>query len=229
MTIDEFISSLPAALTCTGAQRSSGAEIATRIRKELAAAVTAGVFPVGTTFSVRSGYSTHTMSIDVDFTAWPGEVFSRDYQAELGDAYTERRGSRWDGMAVDRYSSEILAASVAAKRIADRHNFDRSDSRTDYSHVGYYLHVETNPVEDAAKTALRTALDPAFADMRARAIAASATLPANLVKSIARDGIDRADENELSKILRWADRAKDGTIVHSKRHGWTVQRAGAAA
>jgi hypothetical protein len=173
-TVAEFLASLPAAIDCH-AKYVPGKDLTARVRKELALAVTAGVFPAGTTFSVTIRPGGHTKSIAVDLLTWDGVVFSDAYYVACLESYADNREPDWRGMNASRYSPTFNAALAAMKAIADRHNFE--------------------------------------------------SLPANLVKYHAPDGIEHAERYTLEQILKWAERAKRGPIVHDKRLGWTVQAA----
>lgn len=132
--------------------------LAVQIREDLKAATKAGLFPKGTRFSVRQNagmyYSARCGSITVSIAAFAAAVYSDDHIACQLDGH---RGTckvhRTEGSA--RYSEAFRAALDNAQRIADRHNYNRSDLMSDYFDVGYYLNVHGGKAESAASEALR--------------------------------------------------------------------------
>jgi hypothetical protein len=174
-TLDAYMASLPPALDLEKTYVDT-ATITKRIRAELAAAVTAGVFPAGTRFAVRKD---HHKSIDVDIVAWDGAVLCDAYIDHVMDATTrdkifESEATRVLGRHGWRYGDKrctvaLNQAMVDADRLANRHNYNNSDSMTDYFDVGYYLDVDANTVIGLAEQAIRAESDPALAELTARA------------------------------------------------------------
>lgn len=226
MSIEAFLSSLPPALSMRGGSGVTTRQLAARIREELALAVAAGVLPPGTRFGVRSRSSGFTGAVDVEITAWEGTCFSDEYMTACLDAYTGGREPRWDRRECERFSDAFLAARRAVERIAGRHNFDESDSMTDYYHVGYYLHVEARAVESAWLEGMRCEVQPAYADLVHRARAAAAALPKALVRYLVGSrGMDGIGEHTARELLKWGERAQRGPIVHTPGLGWHVASA----
>lgn len=226
MTVSDFLATLAPAIN-TRATHPRGKDLAARVRAELKAAVKAGVFPVGTEFSVTLERGGYTTKIRVEFIRWDGAaVFCDDYTAELMDAFTAQRSPDWRGRSIDRYSAGFVAARRAAEEIADRHNYNNSDVMTDYFDVGYYLSIDPGRVEAAAVAGLRYEADPGYRSLRDRAVEAAATLPANLVKKWAPDGVEFEGEYALTKLIEWAARAKGRPVVF--RGGrWVVELSAA--
>lgn len=235
-TVAAFLASLPDPLSRRGKEWASSKEIVGRIRKELAAATVAGVFPEGAEFSVRQNRGGHTLSITVEIVRWHGPVFCEDYIAACLQAYATGQEPRWDaplGRSRGRYSEAFAAGLEAAKRIADRHNYDNSRIEVDYFEVGYYLSVTADRVESDADTGLRCEADPSFVALRERAFEAAKVLPPNLVKyHCGSAGLERAGKWALSRVVEWAERAAGRPVKHI-RGRWTIvsqaAQAGAAA
>lgn len=124
-----------------------GNMLAKQIRTDIAAAVKAGVFPKGTKVSVRQNagrYWTPCGSLTVSISAWPGAVYSDAYAASVMD------GRRGFVASSQRYTQAFADALDLIEKIADRHNFDKSDIQRDHFDVGYYLNVHGGKAETAA-------------------------------------------------------------------------------
>lgn len=96
------------------------------IRADIAADVAAGQLPAGK-YSVRTP---HYGAIDITATV-PGLVIARPDQ---------QRGEPWMTDAARVVYNRLEA-------IASTYNFDNSDSRTDYFHARFYVHVRLEEVK----------------------------------------------------------------------------------
>lgn len=250
----DFIAGLPPPMDTHGGYE--GTQLSKRIRSELAAAVKAGVFPVGTTFSVRKD---HHKSYRVDITEWPtGAVFTEHYVAwrmeqELTGAKDARgnltasykapdqadsgtnlvwRNDGWRPVYDVRCTDAVNDAIRDAKSIADRHNYNNSDPMTDYFDVGYYLTVDAGSVVGAAEQGLIAECSPEFAELLRRAQdAANAVGDACTAAVLGRRGFQGACRYRLDELIRIADRANGRPVAYDKRRrGWfpvEKQRLGA--
>ncbi len=140
-----------------------------QIRKDLATATKLGLFPKGTKFSVRKNagryYSSRAGSWTVSIAAWPGAVYCDAYiECRLdGHSTIPYESAPYPRRPSQRYSEAFAAALDNAQKIADRHNYNRSDLMTDHFDVGYYLNVHGGKAEAAASAALKEEADAAVA------------------------------------------------------------------
>jgi hypothetical protein len=219
--LTEFLATLPPALTRHGAARANDVTLAKAIRADLAAAVTAGIFPAGTTFSVRIN---HHSSLTVEIMTWPGPVYTPEYEAHLADPTKPNPADGgWRRNESDGYTApDLYRAKRDADRIADRHNYDESDPMTDHFNVGYYLTVYTNTIDHARKAAINLATNPAFSDLLAKGKLAAVALGKKATASIlGRGGLDSASEWELNHLIKVAARANGSPVAYDKRRrGW---------
>lgn len=224
-SVAAFIDTLGPALARRGSEYANDVTLTKTMRTELAAAVKAGVFPKGTKFSVRIN---HHASITVQINTWEGKVFCDDYAAHVLDP----KGTEWNPesyrhMATARrayfqaeLTEELNAAVAAMCTIVDRHNYDNSDSMTDYFDVGYYLTCDARPVQSAAMQGLKLESNPEFAALAERAKAAAIIVGAKYTKAtLPRGGWANAGEWCLEQIVKAAD--KYGCeLAYDKRSGW---------
>lgn len=231
---DEFFKSLPPAFDLR-LQRIPDTLLAKTIRQELALAVTRGVLPEGTEVSVRQNKGGHTCSLTAEIVRWGGAVYCPAYEESLmgGAVWDEAKHRCWvagrntfvDGRLVPALSEALWAI----ERIASRHNYDRSDTMTDYFDVGYYLHVEASTVERAAQRGIRLQFDQKFMALCADAHRAAESLGAKVVRSVCgKHGLETASEHSMARLVRMAERAKGRPVVYDKRKGWVVQPERAA-
>ena len=234
MTAKQFLLSLPEPLSRRGQNYSSTAQVAKRIREEIALAVNAGVLPDGTKVSIRTDHN----SMWIGVSAWRGAVFTdkfvehlmdpngspwdrekQEYHRGGGDGsegYDERR--RWDA----RLSGDLNKALAFIEKLAHRHNYDNSDSQSDHFDVGYYLHVDARPVEDVAKNSIELESDKDYRALMEKArVAAKAVGPA-CTKAICGDaGLTKADKSCIERLIKIADRANGRPVAFDKRRrGW---------
>jgi len=245
LTIDEYLTTLPAPMISSGDRpRTTGttAEVCKRIRKELASACDAGVFPAGVTFSVRK--DSHK-SVTVSIETYPGSPLSTVYTAHLmeciGARMRNEKEPEWDGdrygyererlndghhhsLANPRLTIEANHVWANASRIANRHNHDYSESQTDYFDVGYYLDVTTHALVAIAERGIRLEMDPQYADLVRRGIEAAKRLPANVVKAeCGRMPVEHAGEWVLARLIE-IDRKCGGRPMEydKRRRRWVV-------
>jgi len=220
-TLTKFLASLPAALTRRGPNRANDVTLAKTMRAELALAVTAGIFPAGTTFSVRIN---HYASLTVEIKTWTGPVFSAEYETHLADPIVpDPTAERFRPRETDGYHSlELYAAMRTAESICERHNYDNSDIMTDYFDVGYYLTVSVTTIDNARRAAIKLAINPEFGALLLKARAAAEALGRKATASIlGRVGLESASEWELQRLLKVAARADGKPVVYDKRRrGW---------
>lgn len=143
-----------------GAKYVSGrdvAETAKLIRRELVAACKAPTGPLsGCVCRVTSRRASMMVAIDVVIVSVPDRgasiVNGRWIEAEDSRA-------RFSGPRPSMRSKRGESIAAAAEAIVDAYNFNKSDSMTDYSHVGFYGGVtfDTDMLE-AARAEVRTAL-----------------------------------------------------------------------
>jgi len=231
MTLGQYLDSLPPPLVLRGRDSVTVKKVAEVVRKELAGAVDAGALPEGTKFSVRSDHN----SMRVEITHWMGEVFSkrylkhlmdpkgtpwdRDVQIELRDR--EHMGSDYASRRFDvSLSSALNKALVAVDKIADRHNYNNSDTQRDHFDVGYYLSVDAQPLEDAAKQGVMAESNQEFRELLRRGEEAAAALGPAATKSICGKSLQHAGEHCLKHLIRLAERAAGRPVVHDPRRGW---------
>jgi hypothetical protein len=227
--LNEFMAALPPAL-----DRLNGADmksVVKAIRLQTAQAIKAGVLPPDTKLSVRCTDYKH---VYVEITEWKGALFTDAYLAHLLDP----KGTPWDpghwdhretlvetpGMTYGHkyFTRAVNEALYDLRRIANRHNYDRSDIQTDYFDVGYYLDTTANPAYAAQREAIELERNPAYGEKLARALIAAQTLGAKCVRSIGgRHGINACGEWSLDRLLRVADRANGRPVAYDKsRRGW---------
>ena len=217
-TITEFLSTLPPALTRRGPARADDKTLAQTIRRDVALAADTGVVPPECKFSVRIS---HHGSLIVEFMAWPGSLWVDDYVVHLMDPTTpnpERSDIRFE-----RYTPEFLAARAAITQIANRHNYDRSDTMTDYFDVGYYLDVTCVTVASVAEAAIRRETDQQFAELyRAGCEAARVIGPKATAAACGRAGLEGASAWVLANLIRLAKRSGGVPLQYNKRRGWVA-------
>lgn len=222
-TISEFLSTLPEPLKLRGTNPdgtyTSVSQAREQIRKDLSAAIKAGVLGGTEKVSVRGDHN----SVTVEIVAWSGRIFCDEYQAHLMDptskwdpdaAWAERR-SRGDisrRFGGEKVGDELAAALAVIEKIANRHNYDNSRIEVDYFDVGYYLHVSARTVEANAEAAIRMEGNPALAALLRKAKIAGDAVGKACCKSIlGRAGIDGSSEWGLSSLIRLAIRT--GCVV----------------
>lgn len=229
-------------LSREGAEAVAPGEIVKRIRVELKAAQAAGVIPAFCKFSVRKP---DYKSIDVELTYWEGQVFSDEYQEHVMaqmrknagltvEAGVERftdadfePGIRGHHIALPKLAIELRGVRIAIERIADRHNYNRSDLQTDYHDVGYWLDCSIRTVEYRAERGLRLECDPKFAKLAEDTHRAIESLHpdtrAKIVESVFFHGVESATEWDMARMIKIADRAKGRPMAYCKRQrGWRV-------
>lgn len=224
MSANEYFLSLPESIDMTAGRYVALPEVAKRIRSEIAGAVNAGALPDATTVGVTKDNN----SIHVRVTGWRGAVFNSKYQEHLMDPsvkwdepYGSTGGSRHGYRDDPRLTKELNDALALIQRIAQRHNYDRSDSQSDYFNVGYYLTVTADSVLRSAEGGIKTETNKEHAELLAKAeIAARAVGPA-ATKSIARKDLRSASDRELKSLVRIADEAKGRPVAYdASRRGW---------
>ena len=245
-TLSDYLSGLPPPFDTRGGY--DGAALSKVIRADLAGAVDAGVLPAGTKFSVRLW---HHHSFIVEIVAWDGAVFtphytewrmeretnpaSKDRHGNIRDHYQAPdqadnsnlvwRGERgWVGVYDVRCTDALNGAVATANRIANRHNWDESDSQADYFRYGYSLNVHARSVEYAAEQGIAMESDPAMQDLARRAALAANALGAACVKSYCgRRGLAGADADTMRRLIALADKANGRPVMYDKRRrGWIV-------
>jgi hypothetical protein len=231
-SFQDFFASLPPALTRRGEKRASDAVLGKRVRAELALAVERGVFPTGTAFSVRfSGHGTLVVGI----VTWSGSVFTDAYTEYIMDPTMPDPTLNY-GMpglprleANSRLAPPLATALRHAREIANRHNYDNSDSRSDHFDSGYSLDVQADVVEALCHRGMRTEADPKFAALQDKALAVAATLGPKVVRSVCgRAGIRGASEWSLNRLMKIAERADGRPMAYDKRRGgWYPSTGGA--
>lgn len=170
---DTFLAELPPALDLYGVRtdgnrRYDGPKEATdQIRKDLKLATVKGILPAGLKLSIRR---TDYKSIHIEIMTWPGQILTSEYEQYFRDQIVcpdpaktwDRHRDRpynvrcWNDRCVDA----INDAMWFIERLANRHNFDKSDIQTDYFHVGYYLHVEAHSIVSQAEAGIRLEMTP---------------------------------------------------------------------
>lgn len=227
--LETFLATLPEALSRKGPKYAPDVAIAKRIRAELAAGVTSGVFPAHTGFSVRIE---HHASLSVEIVQWHGAVFSSAYEEHLMDPKlpwnpkpTDARPNGWRRSSDARHSAALAEAVWAAEAIANRHNYDDSDSRVDHFDVGYYLNVDARTVEALAERAIRLQFDAGFARLVERAAAAATAVGSKVSRAVLRTSFDAANEHALARLVKLAERAAGRPLAYDKRRGWVVAPA----
>ena len=224
ITHHAFLASLPAPLTRLGRDCASVPQVAKRVRHELALAI-GTVLPADTKVSVRV---VHHTSINIDVTEWHGEVFSPEYELTLWDPsirWEER--PRWHegwGRHIDsRHSVALGDALVLIERIANRHNFDRSQIEVDYFDVGYYLTVAAGPVEAVRARGIRMEHDQKFRALCDRAEAVAVTLDKRVLASVlGPGGLAAAGEWTMNRLIRVAEQGTS-LVYDKRRRGWVPQ------
>lgn len=235
--IDAFLSTLPAALD-TEHGYVAAKVVAAAVRRDLDLAITAGVIPAGARFHVRS----ERKSINVDLIAWVGSPLRAIYeealmqhlatQVELGHKRDLNISAKlWDRDALHaqlrsydrrhldvRLSDAVNDAANLAEVIANRHNYDKSDTQTDYFDVGYYLSCDAHDLAADAERGIRLAIDPAFRDLSDRATAAADRLGEKCVRSICGNGgVAGCCEYSMEQLLRVDVRAAGRPVAYDKR------------
>jgi len=217
-TVEDFIASLAPVLTRQGRERASDVTLAKRIRSELQLAVTRGVFPEGTKFSVRIE---HHSSLAVEIVEWHGgALYNDDYTTHLMDPSAPE--PQYRGRANSHFSLAMSETLRAAEAIADRHNYDKSDLQTDYFNVGYYLTVECRALEAATRASIAAEINPGFAELREAARLAAAAVGPKVTKAVlGRAGLEGASEYSLKYLVKVAARAAGRPLAYDKkRRGW---------
>ena len=189
---------------------------------DLASAGTAGVFPEDTAFRVRVD---HHSSIRVDITTWHGAVYSDPYMEHLMDPGVPdpTNDTRQPPSArIHRHAARLVTAIADTEAIADRHNYDNSDTMADLFDVGYYLHVGAGPVEAYARQAIELERDPGFRALYASALAVVPLLGDRCVASVCGEsGLMGATKHECERMVRIAARAAGRPVAYDRRrHGW---------
>lgn len=110
-TLEAFMASLPPAMDCHGAI--SDKVLTKTMRDELALAVTRGVFPAGTKFSVRKN---HYKSFTVEIVEWVGAVFVDAYVAHLMDP----KGTEWDSGSGLALHADTQGSAPVHRGVQDR-------------------------------------------------------------------------------------------------------------
>lgn len=218
-TTKDFIASLPPALTRRGSERASDATLAKRIRNELQLAVTRGVFPEDTRFSVRIE---HHSSLTVEIVEWHGgALYNDEYTTHLMDPSAPEHQHRGRG-ANSHFSPAMGETLRSAEAIADRHNYDESDLQADYFNVGYYLTVGCRALEAATRASIAAEINPGFAELREAARLAAAAVGPKVTKSLlGRSGLEGASEYRLKCLVKVAARAAGRPLAYDKkRRGW---------
>ena len=129
-----------------------GPEIAKRVRADIKAAVAKRALPAAR-YSVRSGFATHAMTIDV--TISDVEVLVLNVE-RLAHDHAHPHAS----CSIPWMSDEASALIDAVRAIVNAYNFDNSDSQTDYFNVNFYEQIDF--AHDMVR-AQREALEASFA------------------------------------------------------------------
>jgi hypothetical protein len=227
MTASEFLASLPPALSLRGEGSSSRDSVVARIRDEVAMAVLS-VLPDGARAAVRCDRSGWTPHVKVDLVAWAGQPLCAEYVSAVMDESLPNgvpvpcRGC-WT--ARNRLADEVNDALALLGSVADRHNFDKSDSMTDYFHVGYYLTVSANTLIATATSGIAEEVNPALAALRVRAREAAKRLPKGAVRSICgRPGVEGAGEYTLNRLVALDEAAAGRPVFYDRRRArWVVE------
>lgn len=237
--VHEFLTSLPADISLLG--DATVKDVVLQIRRDIKSAVTCGALPPGIAVSVtRRDYNVVTVSI----TAWHGQPLAPAYVEYLMDCYAAEREATANGAPKPEHSSfravttvttrhgdrdsflsdRVNAALWLLERIANRHNFDKSDIQTDYFHVGYYLHVDARTLHGAAEQWLRLEWDLPYADLYRKATEAANRLGSKVVESIVgKRGFAAAGEWAFARLIKMDEYAKGRPLAYSKRRrGWVV-------
>ena len=223
MTLAQFMSSLPPDLNMRGANSASRADVTKQIRANLAAALKAGVIPEGTKLSVTQDTS---KGINVDITAWRGQVLSDAYLEHVMDPSVKwdppYRGGRDDDEKDARLSRDINRTIAAITRIGNRHNFDESDSQSDYFHTGYSLRVGADGAVDAAETGAKLESNKELRALMDKAMVAAKAVGPAATKSICGSAdLGRASTHCLEQLIRLAERAGGKPVEYDgRRRGW---------
>lgn len=133
------------------------AQIAARVRVDIAAAVKAGELPKAK-YSVRISRFSGGSSIDITVRALPFQVLNRA-SYKLASYGLEQVGP-W-------MSDEARAVDAKLEAMLAAYNFDGSDLSTDYFHVRFYGHVtiDTTGAYEALRAELEAAAAPATLDL----------------------------------------------------------------
>jgi hypothetical protein len=116
------------------------------------------------------------------------------------------------------YVPALNAAVELLGHLANRHNFDESDSMTDYFHVGYYLDVDAKPAERAARDGVEQERDPQYAELCRRARVAAAAVGDKVVRSVCgRHGLSGAGKWSMERLIKIADAANGRPLTYDKR------------
>jgi hypothetical protein len=230
VTADEFIATLSPALSLRGADSVRIDDVVKTIRADIKRALAVGALPPGTKVSVRKEYSTYTAHLYVQITEWVGAIFTDNYLAHLLDPTgtpwdTERRWNRYRPERDDeRLTPPLNDALRLLEHLANRHNFDESDSMVDYFHVGYYLDVDAKPAERVARDGVEQERDPQYAELCRRAHVAAAAVGDKVVRSVCgRHGLSGAGKWALEQLIKVADRANGRPLTYDKRRrAWLV-------
>jgi hypothetical protein len=224
MTANEFIASLPAALvigTQADGRYVSPADVVPAIRADLKAAIAAGVLPAGCKTSVRrDSYK----SIQVEIVAWSGAVFCNEHECDLRHEMATGVSSSRSWRNHEQLHADLAAAIALIDRIADRHNYDHSDSMVDHFDVGYYLNVTAGAVEVLARRGIQLEANPAHAELITRAELAAKRLGPKATKAICgRRGVKGCGQWALESLLKLDARANGKPVAYDKsRRAWLV-------
>lgn len=234
LRVIEFLAALPAAIELNH-RDATPVQVVDAIRRDLKLAVKVGLIPAHAKFSVRrEDYK----SIYIDLSAWHGQVLTDDYfgacvnhivvgsskngampGAELRDGRRTRRQSQ-DGRVVDAINDVMYLV----ERLADRHNYDNSDTMTDYYDVGYYLHVSARSVIVLSERGVRQECDPAYRELLTRAGIAARRIGAKATRSICgKGGVENCSDWTLDRLIKLDEHAAGRPLVYDKqRASWVV-------
>ena len=242
-----FLASLPAAIdldgrtcprTTEGSRMHEPKDVVLAIRRDLKLAVKAGLIPAHAKLSVTR----EDKSINIALTAWQGQVLVTGYVEVCMEAYiagedapsveatdpfmtrcgyehSRRQGH--DGRLIDAINDVMWLV----ERIADRHNYDRSDSMVDHFDVGYYLEVSARALIAVAERGLKLECDPAARELARKAHEAANRLGPAVVKSICgKRGVDGCNNDwSMEQLVKLDARANGRPLVYNKRlHRWLV-------
>lgn len=218
MSEADFMASLRPPLSRRGKDAVSTAEVAKRVREECAEAIKVGVLPPGTKVSVTSEHKT----LDVKISAWEGQVFAEDWAAHLmdpkGTPFHEE--GRFDTQRSRRLTGSLNRAVDLLEKLGERHNYDRSDSQSDYFDYGYLLTVNARPVERAAEAGIKAESDPKFKELIAQAYIAARQVGPAATKAYVGGDVNNSNEWDLTRLIKLAVKTKGREAVYDKQRGW---------
>lgn len=223
MTAAQYIAQLPPALVMRGdGGTASVDDVIKRIRSELDGAVKAGVFPSGTKINTRKGSG--SSSIRSEVSVWPGQVLSNEYTEHVMDPSIkwDPDFQRWKKHSDPRLSAELNKALETIEKIAERHNYNKSDSMTDHFNYGYSYDADADPVIDTAKNGIKLEIDAAFRELVAKTTAAAKAVGPACTKSVLGTArIESAYPSNMEQLIRIAERAKGQPVEYDgSRRGW---------